>query len=397
MATVLHTLPGQPGEGDPTSALLAEEERRQHLRERVMPLSAMLRVESEQAESLLGPLVRRGLPTLLGAYGGHGKTSMGLEMVEAIVCGTEFLGWKGEGGCRALIVDLEQGVSIAQQSVMKAFYPADYEPGESVPDIIDTMELGEHMDRIHYADWQEGVTLSEPGPDLDVLEEIIARERPDVVMVDPVYKLFMGSDTNENVVIGAFIREIDKLRVRYGFALILPMHPRKPPGAGGGTFTMHDLYGSAIWSWWAVVVLLLKRSVENTTELRFEKDRTATLPVFTKWTLEYTANEGFRRVMGEADESGVTSQPAHRRIWGLLQQAAPTLLSRKDIEVALKIPPKTVIRATDRLAKAHADGEYPGLVVDQGPSGANMYGFSSTSSKVIADLKEQFNATEDAW
>ena len=398
MATRLHTQPEDFGTDDPTSAERADEERREHLRERVRSLADMLAVESENAEPLLGPFVRRGLPTIIGAYGGHGKTSMGLKMVEAIVTGGEFLGYKGEGNCRALIIDLEQGISIAQQAVMKAFYPDDYDPMESIPDLIDTTELGEHSERIRYADWQEGVTLSEAGPDLEVLEEEIAALRPDVVMIDPVYKLFMGSDTNENVVIGAFIREIDKLRVKYGFALIMPMHPRKPPNTGG-TFTMHDLYGSAIWSWWAVVVILLKRSVENSTELRFEKDRTSTLPTFSKWTLTYTPRDGFRRLMGEADESGVTSQPAHRRIWSLLQQSAPHMHTRKDLEITLKINPKTVIRATDRLAKAHDDGEYPGLVVDVGPTGANVYGFASSGSSVLAAVKAEFNAHEemDSW
>jgi RecA-family ATPase len=94
----------------------ADEERKEDKRARVYTIKDLLHIETVQAEPLLGPLVRRGQTTIIGGYGGAGKSTMSMEMVRAIVTGQEFLGWEGEGH-KALIIDLEQGISIAQRRV----------------------------------------------------------------------------------------------------------------------------------------------------------------------------------------------------------------------------------------------------------------------------------------
>lgn len=389
-------MPDVFGEG-PSSAEIADEQRRKALRDRIRPLSEMLRVESDDAEMLLGPLVRRGQVTLIGAYGGDGKSTLCMDISKTLATGGDMLGWSAHEKYRVLYIDLEQGVSEAQRKVMMTFYPEDYIPSESVPDIVAEMELGADIDNIRYADWREGVTFSGPGPDMDALREEMEAHPPDVVIVDPVYKLLMGSDSNENVVVGALIAQLDLLREDFGCAIVLPMHPRKAPSGGGGGVTMHDLYGSGMWGWWASVILTMKRGGEgDLTTLSFEKDRTGVLPRG-KWTLTFDPKRGFRRAAGEADESDGPTLPAHLRIWALLQQVAPDMVTRKDIKAMLEMPQRTVERNTQRLVTEHEKkGLWPGLVVQAGPSNKALYGFSSAEVGVVNAIKDEFGASEAA-
>jgi hypothetical protein len=339
------------------------EDRRNALRDRVCSIRELVWKETEQADSLLGPLVRRGMTTVIGGYGGAGKSTMSLDMIRAIVTGDDFLGWDGKGDCTAFIIDLEQGLSVAQRRVYEAFTG---KPAVGV-DLQEQMKLIKMSDNewenVLYADWQEGVDLSNPGPDLDVVREFIESCKPDVVMIDPIYKLFMGSDLNEQVVISAFVREIQKLRNEHGFALILPMHPRKQ-GMNPTGLTMHDLYGAAIWSWWAEQIVMIHRPRETDgSRLTWEKDRLSESPIpGSKWNLEFEPGRGFRRVAGDAPDKGDrwTDQ-----IWQWLQKPEQRgkFFSTGQIKDALGIPKSSAERAFPSLARKKDMGLMDGLII----------------------------------
>jgi RecA-family ATPase len=77
------------------------EDRKDAKRARIHTLKDLLHEQTEQADPLLGPLVRRGQTTMIGGYAGSGKSTISLELVRAIVTGGDFLGWDGEGGSGA--------------------------------------------------------------------------------------------------------------------------------------------------------------------------------------------------------------------------------------------------------------------------------------------------------
>lgn len=89
----------------------------------------------------------------------------------------------------------------------------------------------------------------------DTIEEL----RPEVVILDPVYKFMSGSITDPNSV-GNFVRSLDKLIADYNCALILLHHTRKPPvgqlqEASGAS---DDMVGAQTFSSWADTVLKIQ-------------------------------------------------------------------------------------------------------------------------------------------
>jgi hypothetical protein len=394
----LRDLFGAPSQAD-HAAEREREDRKANKRARVHTIRDLLHVETEQADPLLGPLVRRGQTTIIGGYGGAGKSTMAMEMVRAIVTGNEFLGWEGEGHT-ALVIDLEQGVSIAQRRVYEAF------TGEPVrqhdlTDLVADMDFPELWDRVIYADWQEGADLFEAGPDIELVDELLTEHKPDVVLIDPIYKLFMGRDMNEQVEISNFVREIQKLRTKHGFALLLPMHPRKM-GQLAGNLSMQDLYGSMIWSAWAENIVMVQREEGNLTKLRWEKDRQGESPAVKgeKWTLTFEPGRGFRRDSSEADKRG---PKLSERIWEFLQAPGRRgeWFTNKELAHYLGLgedPQRTVAKATLRMEKRKAqDGtRYPGLRADHDRSGGNLYTYMPDEHEdLIEKFKRDLDATEE--
>lgn len=371
------------------------EDRRQALRDRVCTIGELVWKETEQAEPLLGPLVRRGMTTVIGGYGGAGKSTMALEFVKAIVTGGEFLGWDGPGGT-AFIIDLEQGLSVAQRRVYEAFTGRSSH-GINLRDEMDKMKVVDNeWQDVLYADWQEGVDLSNPGPALDVVREQIDATRPDVVMIDPVYKLFMGTDLNEQVGISAFVQQIQRMRTEYGFALILPMHPRKP-GINPTGLTMHDLYGSAVWSWWAEQIVMLRRPASNPLQsiLSFEKDRIGDgPPPGTRWTLEFERGDGYRRSDGE---SGSDKNPVGvHKVYQWLQEPgrAHKWWTRQDVAKGVGLAETTVKKHLEAIRKNNNQGRYPGFAVDK--HGAwNVYAYKPGETEMLE--RPALPDEEDAW
>lgn len=91
------------------------------------------------------------------------------------------------------------------------------------------------------------------------LRQSIEDLRPEVVILDPVYKFMSGSITDPNAV-GTFVRNLDRLCADYNCALILIHHTRKPPvgqlhEASGGS---DDMVGAQTFSSWADTVLKIQ-------------------------------------------------------------------------------------------------------------------------------------------
>jgi hypothetical protein len=194
------------------------------------------------------------------------------------------------------------------------------------------------------------------------------------------------------------VKHIGELRRKYNFALLLPAHPRKM-GQLGGSLSMHDLYGSAIWSWWAEIVVMLQRE-EDVTKLRWEKDRMGEAPVGKTWTLTFEPGRGFRRDSSEADKRG---PKLSERIWEFLQ--APGRMgewfTNRELAHYLGIgedPQRTVAKATQRMERRKAqDGtRYPGLRADHDAGRGNLYTYMPDEHEdMIEQFKRDLDATEE--
>jgi KaiC/GvpD/RAD55 family RecA-like ATPase len=225
-------------------------------------------------DMLVGPLIGRGARTIIVGDTGHGKSTLANQFGSAALTGVECLGYQGAGAGPVVIVDLEQGL----RSLKRAAHEAGFDK----------------RDDVFYVLAPDGLALDSNDTDRGELERVIAAHRPAVLILDPYYKAHRG-DANEERAVVDLMRYLDGLRAQYGFALILPAHPRKDPTSSGARkLTLHDVAGSGAIVRGAEVVIGLERLSHGYARLRILKDRDGDLSVGDVWPLIFTRGEGFK-------------------------------------------------------------------------------------------------------
>ena len=230
--------------------------------------------ESKASDLLLGPLVVRGARTILVGDNGHGKTTLALQMLGGILDGRDVIGYEGAGSGPVLIVDLEQG----QRSIKRG------------------LRESRLADRDDVLMWSvpDGLALDTDPTHLARLQEFVEEHKPVIVLLDPYYKAHRG-DANEERAVVDLMRALDGLRASYGFALLLPAHPRKDQSGRDGhrKLTIHDVSGSGAVTRGAEVVLAIERLSHGYARLRILKDRDGDLEVGEEWPLVFGREHGF--------------------------------------------------------------------------------------------------------
>ena len=251
----------------------------QHAGMTPVPLRDIVALPDPGYKELLGPLVYRGLRTLIAAATGEGKTTLVMWMVRAIVKGEGFLDFRGIGPDEderepvVLIVDAEQ----------------------SIPDIQRlAAETGlEDSESIYYIHVPDGLQLGDSTNDAIELERAIESLRPDVVIVDPAYKVASIDSNNEREVVD-LMRLFDRWRAEYGFAFIMPVHTRKSDKKNpGGTPALDDIFGSGAFSRGAEVILGLKAVQSGYSELYVWKHRPGGLERGDTYGMKFVRDVGF--------------------------------------------------------------------------------------------------------
>lgn len=112
------------------------------------------------------------------------------------------------------------------------------------------------------------------------LSKVIQDLTPDLIIIDPLYKVISNKITDPNT-IGQLLDRLDVLASQHNFATIIISHPRKPPvGLGlesndyGGT---DDLLGAGTFSAWAdsVIRVVPKKGVKDVITIKFDTLRHA--------------------------------------------------------------------------------------------------------------------------
>jgi AAA domain len=160
--------------------------------------------------------------------------------------------------------------------------------------VLREANLAERDDLI-YLSVPDGLALDSDERERDELEQIVTESRPSVLALDPYYKARRG-DANEERAVVDLMRYLDRLRAEYGFALILPAHPRKDATSNGARkLTLHDVSGSGAVTRGAELVLALERLSHGYGRLRILKDRDFDLQVGEAWPLLFERGQGFKR------------------------------------------------------------------------------------------------------
>lgn len=296
----------------------------------VLSAPELCAMESQRQENFAGALLWRGARLVIGGHTGHGKTAFVLELVKSAVLGKEFLNFSApDAPLRVLIVDLEQGLRTVQRRLKLS-------------------GLAE-CDGLDYLRVPDGIRLDQSPAERAELEGIISRGTYDIVVIDPLYKAHGGDSLDERAMVD-LMRVLDAWREEYGFALVIPMHMRKPPSGpqGKGTLSMHDVFGSSGLIRGAEVVVGIERLEENRARLHFWKDREGDLPVGSKWVLKFSAEDGYE-VVNEGK-----MQTIDDRITTALRDANGGGMTKSDLEEYLELAERTIEKHLKALAAAGA-------------------------------------------
>ena len=318
--------------------------------------------EPPESAQLLGPLIRRGERTILPGDTGHGKTSLALQMIAGVLRGEDVLGYVGAGVGPVLLVDLEQGVRSIKRGLREAgLADRDDVYVVSVPD-----GLALDSDDEHYAE----------------LGRVIRDHLPVVVLLDPYYKAHRADDPNAERPIIDLMRRLDALRAEYGFALLMPAHPRKDlPGRDGPRkLTLHDISGSGAVVRGAEVVIGIERLSHGYARLRILKDRDGDLEVGDVWPLVFDRERGFRldpkeEIAQEVIEQKIRDELDRGALWTVKQWGAHLKIregrAKKILdELAAAGALTIIVGPPGRKANARCYGTAPEGRAKQGEAGA---------------------------
>jgi hypothetical protein len=263
-----------------------------------------------ESEQLLGPLLVRGQRLILGGHTGEGKTTAALWLVRAVSTAAAFLDWQGAGG-RALVLDAEQGLATVKRRLL---------------------EVGlNQCDEVDYVRVPDGLELDSDERHMAEVERVLEVGRYAVVVADPLYKLHSGDSNAEREAVD-LMKRFDHWREAFRFALVLPVHCRKP--LPGTKFSIHDLFGSSAYVRGAEVVLGLQRVGDGYSRLHFLKDRDGDLPIGDRWGLLFDRQDGYRRDPKDA------GPPTRERV-AELRAEDPTLTQMQVAEM-LELSERTV-------------------------------------------------------
>ena len=217
---------------------------------------------------LYGVDLVRGDITLIGSPGGAGKTSLALGMAVSIATGRELLEEKifGGEGLKALYINTEDsGIemrrrawafcrkhNIAEHDLERLSIAGTDDPRVQRLSFLRTLGKRSTID-------QEGFRQ---------FEELLARLKPDLVVLDPMIALCGGGDVNDNAAMSLVMRDINRLAIKYDCAVLIIAHTKK-----GGDLTSAEAITGA-----AAIVNLARHAIMTVTMTEEEAKRIGVLP-----------------------------------------------------------------------------------------------------------------------
>jgi replicative DNA helicase len=189
---------------------------------------------------------------------GDGKTMLAHQAAYCLAAGVHPFTFAGIPAGRALIIDLENPMALLQPRLAGLQRIAARHAAYKRNNVMLWARPG-------------GIDLTRPAVAFK-LADLIRRERPDLVVAGPVYKMFEEGD-RDNPKHAAICRFFDQMRERYGVSVWLETHV--PIAQTNGKRLMRPL-GSGIWSRWPEFGISLERTSRKDGALklgRFRGDR----------------------------------------------------------------------------------------------------------------------------
>lgn len=195
-------------------------------------LRDFLKMELPRPSSIVGnKIVIPGGLTVFGAQPKIGKSNLLQQLALARADGQDWVGFPTTPG-RTLYVNAEIVASEFQVRFEQMLSEREQPPRESVY-VVTVLGRNCHLNT------DDGKIL---------IEKFIEQVQPDLVILDPLSHLLWGDESKPDNM-KPFLHTVARLRIKYGVAIIVIHHLRKPqrdPRAKNDRPTAHDLSGSSL-------------------------------------------------------------------------------------------------------------------------------------------------------
>lgn len=194
-------------------------------------LEDFLAVEDSDHDWVVPGILERGERLCVTGLEGHGKSTLLRQVAIQIACGIHPFTLTDIPPARVTLVDLENSERHLRRQLrtLKAGAAGAYPAGGL---------------RIEHR--AEGIDLTEAAGRA-WLSQHVAADRPDVLVIGPLYKMALGDPTSEEVA-RAVAFTLDHLRAAHRFALIVEAHV--PYAASSRASRPERPYGASLWSRW---------------------------------------------------------------------------------------------------------------------------------------------------
>lgn len=122
--------------------------------------------------------------------------------------------------------------------------------------------------------WSESSLKLDTKEGFDRLDEVLAKLKPEVVVIDPVYKIMGGKMTDE-MSVRPFLDRLDELMMKHNISLLLVHHSRKKGLGDEGAWGSDEMLGSVFFSAWPDTVIKMERTAYDQIQVKFEVVRHA--------------------------------------------------------------------------------------------------------------------------
>lgn len=181
-------------------------------------------------EVLIDGVMRRGDKMCVSGASKSYKSFSLIQLAIAISCGTKWLGWKCKQG-RVLYINCElRGESFRK----RVWEVAEHMQG------ADRNAIAEHMDVWNMRGRTQPLEASK-----DHIIEQAAERNYDIIVLDPIYKLFAG-DENSAEEVSRFMLAMDELAMRLNASIVYCHHHSK--GAKGAVSAQDRFSGSGVFA-----------------------------------------------------------------------------------------------------------------------------------------------------
>lgn len=199
---------------------------------KVYTLTQLLSLEHPDVLYYLEPqLLSYGGSLFIYGRAGTFKSFLAIELMHSLASATPWLIYKTVGPIKSLMLQAEQVEPLYQDRMISYAQKRIPKPID-----VDTNMLFTTSQNIKLDDYQ-GIAQ---------LEEVIKIHRPQVVMIDCLYRV-IKSTTDVNS-IGRFLDDLTRLSTTYGTAFVIVHHPRKESDEDRGFDELTGWSGMANWA-----------------------------------------------------------------------------------------------------------------------------------------------------